>query len=112
MSVAIEFSGIERTQAIVDYAARRLESLGHHTSACLGVKLKLTVVHAAHEASATLGSSDRAISGLPFHATAAGRDIYAAIDGLVDKLDKHLRRSAGKRLARRRDTVEERESLT
>lgn len=107
MSLDIEFSGIARTQAIVDYATRRLSRLNRHASVSLAIRLKLSVEHSTQQASATVASEGRGFPGLPFHAEALDVDLYAAIDKLSDKLDKLLRRAADRRRARRRDTVSE-----
>ncbi|TWG92270.1 putative sigma-54 modulation protein [Luteimonas sp. J16] len=77
--------GIEVTAALRDYVESKLERLGRHVERPLEVRVQLSLDKPNHKAEATLN-----LDGKALHADAAGVDMYAAIDLLVDKLDRQL----------------------
>ena len=76
---------LEVTPALRDYVETKLSRLGRHFEHPLAVRTQLSINKPDHCAEATVN-----ISGRTLHADANGQDMYAAIDGLVDKLDRKI----------------------
>ncbi len=81
----LEVSGhqIEVTPALKDFVTSKLERIARHFDHHLDVRVLLGVDRLQHRAEATLAPRGKA-----FHAEAEAADMYAAIDLLVDKLDR------------------------
>ena len=78
---------IDVTPAMREYVEKKLERVVRHFDHVLDVHCVLTVEKLEHKAEATLG-----VSGAVIHADAIDGDMYAAIDGLIDKLDRQVLR--------------------
>ena len=95
---------VDITPPLRDYVDTKLERIERHFDHVTNVHVILTVDKLAHKAEATLH-----VSGADLYADATEQDMYAAIDGLVDKLDRQVKRHKEKlqdhhaREARRRD---------
>ena len=76
---------IEVTNALREYVESKLARLKRHFDQPLDVRTQLSLDKPDHKAEATV-----TISGRVLHADAAAMDMYAAIDLLADKLDRHL----------------------
>ena len=76
---------IEVTQPLRDYIETKLARLKRHFDQPFDVRTQLSLEKPAHKAEATV-----IVSGRVLHADAAAIDMYAAIDLLVDKLDRLL----------------------
>lgn len=78
---------IEITQALRDYVTSKVERLERHFDQVIDAHVILSVEKLRQKAEATLY-----ISGGNIHADAVEEDMYAAIDALVDKLDRQVKR--------------------
>jgi putative sigma-54 modulation protein len=78
---------VEITPSLRDYVSRKLERLERHFDHVTDIHCVLTVEKLRHRAEATVN-----IAGGRLFADATEEDMYAAIDGLVDKLDRQIRR--------------------
>lgn len=76
---------IEVTPALRDYVTTRFERLERHFDHPFEIRTVLSLDKPRHCAEATI-----TLAGRTFHADAEGDDMYAAIDLLVDKLDRVL----------------------
>lgn len=85
MQVSIIGQHLEVTEALNTYASSKLEKLAQHHDRITSVQLRLSVDKLAQNAEGTLH-----VSGKDIHAEATHDDLYAAIDLLVDKLDRQL----------------------
>lgn len=83
----IEISGhqIDVTQALRDYVQGKLAKLERHADNLLDVHVILSVDKLEQKAEATLNAAGRTL-----HAEAVAADMYAAIDALLDKLDRQV----------------------
>ena len=90
--------GIEVTPALREYVENKLERLGHHVERPFEVRVQLSLDKPHHKAEATLVTA----GGKAMHADATGVDMYAAIDLLVDKLDRQLIKHKEKLVEQRR----------
>lgn len=87
MQVNVTGHHIEVTAPLRDYVNDKMERIYRHFDHVISTNVVLRVERHSHEAEATVHAPKRAI-----FATHASDDMYAAIDGLVDKLDRQVRR--------------------
>ena len=85
MQVTVTGHHIEVTPALREYVATKLGRLARHFDHMTDVHCVLTVEKLLHKAEATVH-----VSGGVLHADAIEEDMYAAIDGLADKLDRQV----------------------
>jgi putative sigma-54 modulation protein len=78
---------VDVTPALRGYVEKKLDRIVRHFEQVIDVHCVLTVEKLEHKAEATLG-----VSGAVIHADAIDGDMYAAIDALVDKLGRRLRK--------------------
>ena len=78
---------VDVTPALRDYVATKLQRLERHFDHVSDVHCILTVEKLAHKAEATIR-----LSGGTIHADSTENDMYAAIDGLIDKLNRQVRK--------------------
>ncbi|TDJ30477.1 MAG: ribosome-associated translation inhibitor RaiA [Gammaproteobacteria bacterium] len=83
MQISLSGHHIEITDSIRNYVHEKIQRLDRHFDQALDIHLILTVEKLRHKAEATLH-----VSGGKLHADDVQEDMYAAIDGLVDKLDR------------------------
>lgn len=83
MQVNISGHHVEITDSMRHYVNEKIARLDRHFDQALDIHIVLTVEKLRHKAEATLH-----VSGGNLHADDVRDDMYAAIDGLVDKLDR------------------------
>jgi putative sigma-54 modulation protein len=88
---------MEVTPALRSYVENRCERLGRHFEGDCTIRVQLGLEKPAHKAEATA-----TLAGRTLHADASGADMYAAIDLLVDKLDRLLVKHKEKQMEQRR----------
>jgi len=88
---------MEVTPALRSYVENRCERLGRHFEGDCAIRVQLGLEKPAHKAEATA-----TLAGRTLHADASGADMYAAIDLLVDKLDRLLVKHKEKQMEQRR----------
>lgn len=99
MEIQLSCQHATLTPALKQAVQERFERLGHHTNRPTTAHVVLTVDAAAippHKAEATL-----LVNGKPLHASSASGDMYVALDGLVSRLDRRLRKLKTARLSSR-----------
>ncbi len=87
MQLTLTGHHIDITPALRGYVEKKLERIVRHFDQVIDVHCVLTVEKLRHQAEATLG-----VSGATIHAVATENDMYAAIDGLTDKLDRLVKK--------------------
>ncbi|MBU2874802.1 ribosome hibernation promoting factor [Marinobacter salexigens] len=95
MQLNISGHHVELTPALKDYVAEKLERLERHFDHISNCQVTLEVDKVRQIADATLH-----VVGGEIHAKAESEDMYAAIDGLVDKLDRQIIKHKEKNLDR------------
>ena len=85
MQINISGHHVEVTQALKDYVQSKVDKLERHFEYITNVQVTLTVEKLMQKAEATIHAS-----GAELHANADDENMYAAIDGLADKLDRQL----------------------
>jgi putative sigma-54 modulation protein len=83
MQVSLSGHHVEITDSLRNYVNEKVERLDRHFDQALDIHVVLTVEKLRHKAEATMH-----ISGGNLYADDEKEDMYAAIDGLVDKLDR------------------------
>jgi putative sigma-54 modulation protein len=87
MELTVTGRQVEVTAPMRDYVKSKFDRLARHFDQLLSVHVILGVEKLAQSAEATLN-----VSGKTLHAEAEGKDAYAAIDGLIDKLDGQVKK--------------------
>lgn len=89
---------VEITPPIRDYVSSKLARLTHHFDHLIEVNVIVSVEKLQHRIEANVH-----VRGKDIFCENAGPDLYAAIDGLVDKLDRTVIKHKEKFLERRHD---------
>lgn len=85
MQLSITGHHVDMTDALKSYTAEKLSRLERRSDQITNVHVVLSVEKARHKADATIH-----VSGGELFAEADADDMYAAIDLLVDKLDRQI----------------------
>jgi len=89
---------LEITPAIRGYVSSKLQRITHHFDHLIDVNVILSVEKLMHRIEANVR-----VRGKDIFCESADADMYAAIDGLVDKLDRTIIKHKEKSLMRRHD---------
>ena len=101
MQLDITGHHVEITEPLRDYVVSKLDKISRHFDLVSDVHCILTVEKLRHKAEATVS-----LSGAKIYADATEEDMYAAIDGLADKLERRVRKRKEKLVDHRaRDSV-------
>ncbi|MAA66108.1 MAG: hypothetical protein CL581_15195 [Alteromonadaceae bacterium] len=95
MQLNISGHHVELSPALKDYVDGKFEKLERHCDDITNCQVTLSVEKLRQTAEATLH-----VVGGEIHAKAEDEDMYAAIDSLVDKLDRQLLKHKEKTVAR------------
>jgi len=87
MQVKLTGHHVDITPALKDYLHGKLDRIQRHFDNVTAVNCILTVEKLRHKAEAKI-----AVRGGTLFADAVEDDMYAAIDGLVDKLDRQIKK--------------------
>jgi putative sigma-54 modulation protein len=87
MQLSVTGHHIDVTPALRDYVGTKLARLERHFDHMTDIHCVLTVEKLLHRAEATIH-----VTGGTIHADSTEPDMYAAIDILVDKLDRQVKK--------------------
>jgi putative sigma-54 modulation protein len=87
MQLSVTGQQIDVTDSLRDYVSSKIEKLERHFDLVSDVHCILKVEKLRHTAEATVK-----VNGGKIHADSTEADMYAAIDSLVDKLDRQVRK--------------------
>lgn len=85
MQITISGHHVDLTDSIKDYVNNKLSRLDKHHGQITSTNVTLSVEKLRQKAEASIH-----VSGKDFFANCESEDMYAAIDGLTDKLDRQL----------------------
>ncbi len=85
MQLTLSGHHVELTDSLRNYVNEKLSKLKRHFDQVIEVKVILTVEKLRQKAEASVF-----VSGNQFYAEDTQEDMYAAIDGLIDKLDRQV----------------------
>jgi len=93
MQIDISGQNVEVTQALRAYVTEKLEKLERHFGNLIAARVVLRLEKVQHIVDATVS-----VAGRPkdLHADAMAEDMYAAIDIMIDKLDRQVRKHKDK----------------
>ena len=97
MQIDITGHHVDITAALRDYTTEKLARLERHFDKVSKVHVILSVEKLRHTAEATVSAN-----GSSLFATAEELDMYAAIDALIDKLDRQANKLKEKRIDQHR----------
>ena len=92
MQLNVSGHHVEVTDSLRDYVETKISKVERHFDIVSDVHCILTVEKLQHKAEATVH-----VNGGTIYADATEEDMYAAIDGLIDKLDRRVRKHKEKR---------------
>ena len=87
MQLDITGHHVDVTEPMRDYVVSKLDKIERHFDLVSDVHCILTVEKLRHKAEATVS-----VNGARIYADATEDDMYAAIDGLADKLERQVRK--------------------
>ena len=87
MQINITGHHVDVTPALRAYTTEKLQKLARHFDQVNSINVILNVEKLQQQAEATVNAAGRTL-----FATQTATDMYASIDGLVDKLDRQVRR--------------------
>jgi len=87
MQLNVSGHHVEITDSLRDYVGVKIEKITQHFDIVSDVQCILTVEKLRHKAEATAS-----VNGGTIYADHTEEDMYAAIDGLVDKLERRVRK--------------------
>ncbi|MAZ39312.1 MAG: ribosomal subunit interface protein [Legionellales bacterium] len=84
----INFTGhhVDLTNPLKEFTTEKLEKLTRHFERIISIDVTFEVEKLRQIAKASVH-----VAGKVFHADASSEDMYQAVDGLVDKLDRQLK---------------------
>lgn len=85
MQITLSGHQVDITDALRSYASEKMGRIQKHFDHVITTNMVLHVEKNRHQAEATIHAS-----GATLHANAEGEDMYAAIDSLIDKLDRQV----------------------
>lgn len=87
MNLSISGHHVDMTNALHDYVAAKMARIERHFDHVLDAEVVLEVEKLRHKAEVTVQ-----LRGATLHAEATKEDMYAAIDCMIDKLDRQTLR--------------------
>jgi putative sigma-54 modulation protein len=103
MQITVSGHQVVVTSALRDYAENKLGRIVRHFEQLHDASVVLTIEKLFQKAEATLHCA----TSKTIHADATGADLYAAIDGLADKLDRQVKKHKEKLQNHHREGVRE-----
>lgn len=85
MQISVTGHHVEVTEALKDYVDTRFQRLARHFDQLIHIHVVLSVEKLRQKAEASIQ-----LNGAKVFADATSEDMYAAIDGLTDKLDRQV----------------------
>ncbi|MFA5104455.1 MAG: ribosome-associated translation inhibitor RaiA [Candidatus Margulisiibacteriota bacterium] len=112
MEINIRGKGIELTEALKDYAQKKIHKVEHFFHNIQQIDIELEVDKIREQVESQVAKATVWMSGKAVHASEASSDMYAAIDLLIDKLDKQVKKFKEKIIQeKRRESAKEKHIL-
>ncbi len=92
MQITITGQHLDVTPALREYVSEKMSRISRHFDHVTTAHVVLHVEKQRHLAEATMNAK-----GATLHAGGEAGDMYAAIDALINKLDRQIRKHKGKR---------------
>ena len=92
MNLTISGHHLEVTPSLRSYVTTKLDRISRHFDQLVDVKVLLTVENQKEKERRQRAECSIRVKGNDLFAESANEDLYAAVDDLVDKLDRHVAR--------------------
>lgn len=102
MQINIQGEGIELTEALRDYATKKLAKFEHFFHNIQKIDIDLEVDKIKEDMLKQVAKVTVFASGAVFHAKEASGNMYASIDGIVDKIDQQIKKFKEKMIDEKR----------
>jgi len=102
MQINIQGKGIELTQALKEYAEKKLQKVEHFFNNIQKVEIELEVDKIKEDAKKQIAKVTVWAQGTAIHATEATQSMYSSIDLIMDKLDQQIKKFKDKMVHERR----------
>lgn len=90
MNLTISGHHLELTPAIREYVQSKLERIKRHFDHVIDIAVILTVDHLPEKEKRQKAEINLRLRGKDLHVESIAHDLYAAIDALIDKLDRQV----------------------
>jgi putative sigma-54 modulation protein len=90
MNLTISGHHLEVTPALLSYVTNKLERIKRHFDQVVDVKVLLTLENQKEKERRQKAECNIHIKGIDLFAESAHSDLYAAVDELVDKMDRQV----------------------
>lgn len=90
MNLTISGHHLELTPAIREYVQGKLERIKRHFDQVIDIAVILTVDHLPEKEKRQRAEINLRVRGKDLHAESIATNLYAAIDALIDKLDRQV----------------------
>jgi putative sigma-54 modulation protein len=90
MNLTISGHHLELTPAIREYVQTKLERIRRHFDHVIDIAVILTVDKLPEKEKRQKAEINLRLKGKDLHVESIAQDLYAAIDGLIDKLDRQV----------------------
>lgn len=96
MNLTISGHHLEVTPAIRQYVQSKLERIKRHFGHVIDMAVILTVAHLPEKEKRQKAEVSLRMSGKTVYVESLSQDLYAAIDALIDKLDRQVKKYKAK----------------
>lgn len=104
MNILITGQHLELTPGIREYVTDKLDRITRHCDRIVEIEVILSVDTLPQKEMRQRAEVNLRLKGETLHAEEQAQDLYAAIDGVVEKLDRQVARSKGKVKDHRRES--------
>ena len=105
MNLTISGHHLEVTPALKDHVTAKLERVTRHFDQVVDIKVLLSLDNPKEKEKRQRAECTIRVKGNDIHAESAHLDLYAAVDELVDKLDRQVNKHKEKVQSHDRDSV-------
>ena len=112
MNTLITGHHLELTPAIRSYVESKLERITRHFDKIVEIEVVLSVDTLPQKEMRQRAEVNLRLKGETLHAEDTAQDLYAAIDGVIDKLDRQVLKVKGKIKDHRQESSKRMEDLT
>ena len=105
MNLTISGHHLEVTSAIRDYVQGKLERITRHFDHVIDIAVILSVDNLTEKEKRQKAEINLRMSGKTVHVESLAQDLYAAIDTLIDKLDRQVMKYKDKVQDHNRDSI-------
>ena len=86
MDIQITFHQMDSSDALKDYCQKKIDKLEKYYSRMTSAKVVLEIIKLEHHVSVVIGLPQKVVKA----SAHAKQDMYAAIDAVIDKLERQL----------------------